>query len=122
MAPNTITNAINNPVVLNPVLVIIKFHSVVTKLGNPEIIPIKIIIEIPFPIPLFVISSPSHINIDVPATSDITTRAPVENSVFTNIPEDLYDTNTPIASIKANTNVSIFVYLLIFFLPSSPPS
>ena len=89
IAPINIPNDINNPVVLNPLLVNIKFHNVVANLGNPEIIPIKIIIEIPFPIPLFVISSPSHINIDVPATNDITTRAAVENSVFTNIPEDL---------------------------------
>ena len=54
-----------------------------------KIIPIKIIIEIPFPIPLFVISSPSHINIDVPATNEITTKAAVEKFVLTNIPEDL---------------------------------
>ena len=46
-------------------------------------------IEIPFPIPLFVISSPSHINIDVPATNEITTKAAVEKFVLTNIPEDL---------------------------------
>ena len=89
IAPIINPSAINNPVVLNPLSVITKFHKVVTKLGNPEIIPIKIIIEIPFPIPLFVISSPSHINIDVPATNEITTKAAVEKFVLTNIPEDL---------------------------------
>ena len=56
------------------------------------------------------------------ATNDIVTKAAVPKFVFTNIPEDLYDTNTPMASTKANTKVNIFVYLLIFFLPSSPPS
>ena len=88
IAPINIPIAINNPVVLNPLLANIKFHNVVTKLGNPEMIPMNIIIEIPFPIPLFVISSPSHINIDVPATRDITTKAAVEKFVFINIPED----------------------------------
>ena len=89
IAPINIPIAISNPVVLNPASVIIKFHNVVTKLGKPDMIPTNIIIEIPFPIPLLVISSPSHINIDVPATKAITTIAPVAKFVFTKIPEDL---------------------------------
>ena len=91
-------------------------------LGNPDIIPTNIIIDIPFPIPLLVICSPSHIKSAVPAIRDITVNAPPIKLVSKNIPEDLYEKKIPNPSIKARTIVSIFVYLLIFVLPSSPPS
>ena len=48
-------NAINNPVVENAPAPKIKLQIVVTALGSPATIPTKIITEIPFPIPLFVI-------------------------------------------------------------------
>ena len=94
----------------------------VTAAGKPEIIPTKIIIEIPFPIPLSVICSPSHIKSAVPVINEITTKKPVKNPSPTKIPEDLYDKYNPIPSTKASTIVKNFVYLLILFLPSSPPS
>ena len=122
IAPITIPIASNNPVVLNIPLATIRFHSVTTPPGNPEIIPTKINSEIPFPTPLFVIWSPSHINIDVPVTKPTTTKAPVKNELSTNIPLDWYAKYIPIDSTKASIIVKIFVYLLIFFLPSSPPS
>ena len=89
-APIIIPNAVINPVVLNPVLVNIIFQIVVIPDGRPEIIPIKIIIDIPFPIPLLVICSPNHISKDVPATNDDTTSIPVNHPAFINTPEDLY--------------------------------
>ena len=88
-APSTIPIAVNKPVVLNPASVIIKLHKVVSPLGNLEIIPMKINNEIPFPIPLFVIWSPSHIRTEVPATNPVTTKAPVKKVWSTNIPDDL---------------------------------
>lgn len=51
-------------------------------------IPMKIIIEIPFPTPLFVICSPSHIKMDVPVIKDTTITAPVKNPVSLKIPEE----------------------------------
>ena len=126
-APIIIAIDVIKPVVLNPIPVTnINLYIVVTADGNEDIIPINIINDIPFPIPLFVICSPSHISNAVPATNDITTRAPVVNPWLINTPYALYALlyvkYRPIASIKANTNVNIFVYLLIFSLPSSPPS
>ncbi len=76
----------SNPVVLNPDDVNIKLYIVVTTDGNDDTIPTKIITEIPFPIPLFVIWSPSHINNAVPATNDRTINAPVPNPGFINTP------------------------------------
>ena len=67
----------------------IKFHKVTKADGNPDIIPMKIIIEIPLPTPLLVICSPSHIRIDVPVIKDATITAPVKNPGFLNIPEEL---------------------------------
>ena len=81
----------NKPFVENPVAVNIKFLSVVTNPGNPETIPTKINIEIPFSIPDLVICSPSQISIDVPATKDITTMNPVKNPGLMNMPEELYE-------------------------------
>jgi len=89
IAPITIPIAVNNPVVLNPLLVIIRFQSVVTPLGNLETIPIKISNDIPFPIPFAVISSPNHISTDVPVTNPNTTKNPVKKLLSTNIPVDL---------------------------------
>ena len=85
-------------------------------------IPTNIIIDIPFPIPLLVICSPSHIKSAVPAINDITTIAPVNIPEFIKIPEFLYERYIPNPSTRANTNVSNFVYLFILALPSSPPS
>ena len=47
-------------------------------LGNPATIPVKIIIEIPLPIPLSVICSPNHIRNIVPltkVTTDVSLKA-----------------------------------------------
>ena len=122
IAPITIPIVVINPIVLNPDDVTIKFHIVVTAPGNPDIIPINIIIDIPFPIPLLVICSPSHISKDVPATNEATTNVPVSHPSLINIPDFLYDKYIPIDSTKANIIVIIFVYLFITLLPSSPPS
>ena len=84
-------NATSKPVVLNAPLPAIKFHIVVTADGNPDIIPTNIIIEIPLPIPLFVISSPYHISNAVPAISEITTVNPVIKLLSIKIPDELYD-------------------------------
>ena len=89
-APIIIPNAVISPTVLNPELVNINFQIVVIPDGNPDIIPTNIIIEIPFPIPLLEICSPSHINNDVPATSVETTNIPVNHPFETNTPVDLY--------------------------------
>ena len=91
IAPIITPNVISKPTVLNPSDVIIKFHKVEIPVGSPDIIPTSIIIEIPFPIPLLVICSPSHISIDVPTISPKTTRDAVKKLSSTNIPEDLYD-------------------------------
>ena len=86
-APIIIPNAVISPVVLNPALVNTKLYKVVTTAGKLEIIPINIIIEIPFPIPLLVICSPSHISKAVPAIKDNTTKKPVKNPGLIKIPE-----------------------------------
>ncbi len=49
-------------------------HQAWSPLGIREAIEAKIINEIPFPIPRWVISSPSHIRRVVPAVSAITIR------------------------------------------------
>ena len=84
IAPTIIPNVNKNPVVLNPASVTIIFQNVVTALGNLEIIPTKIIIDIPFPRPLVVICCDNHINIDVPVIKPLTTNAPVSNSLLAN--------------------------------------
>ena len=89
IAPIIIPSAISNPVVLNVPLPNTNPHKVVATDGKLETIPIKIIIEIPFPIPLFVICSPNHIRSAVPATNESTTNIPVKNPGLTNTPEDL---------------------------------
>ena len=71
---------------LNPLAVIIKLYIVVTADGNEAIIPMNIIIDIPLPIPLLVICSPSHIKSAVPATNESTINAPVPNPGFINTP------------------------------------
>jgi len=91
IAPIIIPIAVINPIVLNPDDVTIKFQIVVTAPGNPDIIPMNIIIDIPFPIPLLVICSPSHISKDVPATNEETTNIPVSHPSLMNIPAFLYD-------------------------------
>ena len=89
IAPIIIPNTINSPVVEKPAEVNINLYNDTTPLGNPAIIPIKIIIEIPFPTPFAVICSPNHISSAVPATNDKTTKNPVIKVVSTNIPDDL---------------------------------
>ena len=86
IAPIIIPREINNPVVLNPLAVIINLYIVVTADGNEAIIPMNIIIDIPLPIPLLVICSPSHIKSAVPATNESTINAPVPNPGFMNTP------------------------------------
>ena len=86
IAPKIIPNASNNPVVLNPALVNANWYNVFKAFGNEDIIPTKIIIEIPFPIPLLVICSPSHIRSAVPVTNERTINAPVPKLGFSNTP------------------------------------
>ena len=57
-----------------------------------------------------------------PAINDAITKHPVNSPASINIPELLYDKYIPIDCTNANIIVIIFVYLLIFLLPSSPPS
>ena len=71
---------------LNPSELTIKFENVVITDGILEIIPTKIIIEIPFPIPLLVICSPNHISIEVPAINPATTTHAVSTPSFINTP------------------------------------
>ena len=47
---------------------LISATSLIMTVGNRDMIPIMIIKEIPFPIPLSVIRSPNHINNIVPVT------------------------------------------------------
>ena len=89
IAPIIKPKAVISPVVLNPVAVNIKPYKVVTKDGNPAIIPTKINIDIPFPTPLVVICSPNHIKSAVPATSENTTKIPVNHPGFIKIPLSL---------------------------------
>ena len=72
--PNINNIAVTKPFVLNAPFTLIKLKIDVNADGIPDTIPANINIEIPFPTPLDVILSPSHIKNDVPATSeDITT-------------------------------------------------
>ena len=89
IAPIVIPNAVSNPVVLNAPFTNISPIIDVTAPGNPAIIPTKINIEIPFPIPFVVICSPNHISNAVPVISDNTTKNPVKNPSPMNIPDDL---------------------------------
>ena len=78
--------AVNNPVVVNvPPVNISLFQIDTIASGSPATIPTNINIEIPFPIPLLVICSPSHINNAVPAINDITTTIPVIKLLSTKI-------------------------------------
>ena len=120
--PNIIKIAVINPFVLNASSTIIKLPIDTIADGTLDTIPANINIEIPFPIPFDVILSPNHINKDVPAISDKTTTNPANTPFCTNIPDDLYEKKIPSPSTRASTNDINFVYLSIFFLPSSPPS
>ena len=79
----------------------------------------NIIIELPLPNPFSVILSPIHIN-SILADTNVNITVIIKNALF--------DINAPltipnviaIACINANTSAIYFVYLLIFFLPSSP--
>jgi len=78
------------------------------------------IMEIPFPIPFSVISSPSHIRNAAPAVKATT-------EIITDVYPDSVKNpwlRNPITiarpSIKASTIERYLVYSLIFFLPSSP--
>lgn len=48
------------------------WNKLLTAAGRPATIPAKMMMEIPFPIPLSVICSPSHIKNMVPVTREIT--------------------------------------------------
>ena len=83
--PKIIPNAIKIPSVLIAPPWKIKFVTIyVMDFGKQEIIPTKIIMEMPFPIPLVVICSPSQISNAVPAIKDRTTNAPVKTPESTN--------------------------------------
>ena len=109
IAPIIIPSAVNNPVVLKIPAWNNKAQICGITVGSPAIIPTNIIIDIPLPIPLLVICSPSHIKSAVPAISDKTTVNPVKFPVLINIPEFLYDRYIPRPSTKAKNNVRIFV-------------
>lgn len=96
--------------------------SLITEFGNDATIPANISIEIPLPIPFFVIFSPSHTKNAVPAKNDITTVIPVIHPGFINNPCLLYAIYNPAPCINASIKVIIFVYLFIFCFPCSPPS
>ena len=51
-----------------------------------------------------------------------TTIDPVKNPGLINIPDELYEIYIPKPSTNPNTILNIFVYLLIFCFPASPPS
>ena len=120
--PNINNIAVTKPFVLNAPFTLIKLKIDVNADGIPDTIPANINIEIPFPTPLDVILSPSHIKNDVPATSEDITTIAVVTPVSINNPEFLYEKYIPKASTNANASDISFVILSTFFLPSSPPS
>ena len=84
--------------------------------GISATIPENIINYIPFPIPLCVICSPSHIKKIVPATKVITV-VNLKNAALsiTTVPEFSSPTETPYPCIVARSTVPYLVYCVIFF-------
>ena len=89
--PNTINNANINPFVSKAPSLTTNPAIDVIACGILETIPAKINIDVPFPIPLDVILSPTHISSEVPATSDKITTAIVWNPVPIKIPFIWYE-------------------------------
>ena len=90
------------------------------SLGIVEIILIKRIIEIPFPIPFSVICSPNHITRDAPATSAAVTMMISSTLLCIRLPPRYKPIPIARPSITAKAMVTYRVYSRIFFLPSSP--
>lgn len=59
-------------------------NIITAALGAPATIPAKMIMEIPFPIPVSVIFSPSHISTEVPAVKE---KITIKNVKTSNFPE-----------------------------------
>ena len=91
-----------------------------TAVGNPETILIKIIIDIPFPIPFSDICSPSHIKNIVPVTRVTIVEKTKPDPLYKAIPCDCNATATPPACSVDKPRVPKRVYCVIFFLPDSP--
>ena len=90
-------------------------------LGISATIPEKIINEIPLPIPLWVICSPSHIKNTVPATIVVTVEILKKNpGLITRSAEDSKPTASPYPCIVASSTVPYLVICVIFCLPISP--
>ena len=88
--------------------------------GSSATIPTKIIKDIPLPIPLAVICSPSHIKNIVPPTKVIMQDALKYHPGSDANPWLSRPTEMPYAWKKASTTVPYLVYWFIFFLPCSP--
>ncbi len=94
--------------------------------GILAIIPANMINEIPFPIPLSVICSPSHIMKAVPAVSvkTVISRKDQPGSITMRSPRGLLICSRPKLipnpCMALSKTVPYLVYCVIFFLPSSP--
>ena len=89
--------------------------------GISATIPAKIIKDIPFPIPLWVICSPSHIKKIVPATIVVTVEILKNNPGFiTKFADDYNPTDKPYPWTVASKTVPYLVICVIFALPVSP--
>ena len=81
---------------------------------------VAIIREIPFPIPLSEICSPSHIKNTVPVTIDNTATIAPKILVDSINPADCNVTVKAVDCIKAKTTVPYRVYCVILFRPACP--
>ena len=96
-------------------------NVVTNALGISATIPEKIINEIPLPIPLWVICSPSHIKKIVPATMVVTVETLKKiPGLITKPADDSKPTAKPYPWIVARRTVPYLVICVIFFLPISP--
>ena len=94
---------------------------VTNALGISATIPAKIIRDIPFPIPLWVICSPNHIKKIVPATIVVTVEILKKIPGFiTKFADDSSPTAKPYPCTVANRTVPYLVIWVILALPVSP--
>ena len=95
--------------------------ALIISIGTLEIIPTNIIIELPLPKPFSVILSPIHIN-NILADTNVKIIVEIKNilSVLRALKPLIIPNVIPIACTRASANAVYLVYLLIFFLPSSP--
>ena len=94
-------------------------HRLLIPLGILATMPAKIISEIPFPIPLSLICSPSHMRKAVPAvsTSIITMTENTLSSTMASLNSPMV---SPTACINPSTTVIYLVICTIFLRPSVP--